>query len=110
MENIKLITWSLNTTHLYFSDKTILSSGAIIPKGTLCGRKPRKKGGFGKFGDAIAFPFGSTHLQRMSFCKDCTLKLAKLFETQQAFHRNVTRHPLELLSDGMLDGNLASVI
>ena len=106
---MKLITWSLSVTHLYFDEEIILSGGAVISKGTLCNRKPRKKGGFGKFGDAIVFPFGSPHLRfgRMSFCKNCTTKLAELSETQQAFHRNVTRHPLELLTDGMLDVGLA---
>ena len=108
MANPKLITWTLNVTHLSFDEETTLLNSVVIPKGILCGRKPRK-GGFGKFGDAIIIPFGSPHLRfgRMSFCKDCTTKLAELFETQQAIQRKVTRHPLELLTDGMLDGSMA---
>ena len=85
---LKLITWSFKASHLYFDESV------------LCGRSPRDQ--------SILFNLGSIHVSRLSFCKDCTLKLAELFETQQAFHRNVTRHPLKLLADGMLDGGLAT--
>ena len=98
---LKLITWSFKTTHLCFYEEVILSGGIIIPVGVLCGRPKGKC--------STAFRPGSHHLIGMSFCKDCTTKLAELFETQQAIQRKVTRHPLELLAGGMLDGSMASV-
>lgn len=99
METIKLITWSFKTTHLCFYEEVILPSGTVIPIGVLC---KRKKGRC-----STGLKFGSHHLIGMSFCKDCTTKLAELFETQQAFHRKVTRHPLKLFAIRMLDGSVA---
>ncbi len=99
---VKLVTWSFKVTHLCFYEEVILSSGTIVPVGVLCGRAKGRC--------STAFRPGSHHLLGMSFCKDCTTKLAGLIETQQAFHGNVTRHPLELIADGMLDDGSANEI
>ena len=97
---ISLVTWSFRVTHLCFYEEIILSSGTIVPVGVLCGRPKGRC--------STAFRPGSHHLFGMSFCKDCTTKLAELIETQQAFQGNVTRHPLRFLADGMLDDSSAN--
>ena len=85
MDNFKLITWSLRTTHLYLDDDFVLSNGVKTPQGTLCGRHPKARGRLGSWDDkkfdCLRLSYGSRHLRygNMFFCKDCFKKLMAIY-------------------------------